>query len=312
VGRDSSRADPPLVSLTIARWQAYAPYKVSMGEPNPHLTIVARAARDWYPDEPMTRAWMVGCWNGPYVATTGMHIFQHFPDFRNLVGLEAWLEQHWAGLPVRGAERRGLMAPAKMAAFLQSYARWLRMPKAGTEGAEASYDELYASARKHLKFAGRFTVIKLLEALRLAQVIGVGLPYGIQPVGAWSPRRALDELLADYGVETDLEHGNTKEKLDEVNRAAVWAGSLLGDLEPRPWLLEGLLCGARLINGSGYPGRAYDDDMEYTARATAYWHDDDSWFWEYRRQLFPEWILGELNGWHGIRPSEIERWKGII
>ena len=302
--------------LTVDVWKKFAPEQLQCGGLGPHLEMMSRIARETF-DTRLDRAWFIGCYIGPYVPSTGYELWRKFPAPEMVTEypdeLRAWINVNWDGLPVRRGDRRGACWPNGLAKLINSYAKWCINYLDPT----GSYESIRDSALEHIDYAGRFTIIKLMEALYRANVIECNLDNGIWPAGAQSgPRKALQQLADDWGGRVqgwdgpDLVSGDGTEACNRVNRAARWAERLLdGSVPPLSWFeLEGLLCDARQAVKGRYPGRALDEDLEYAARTYGYFGSDadSEWFFEWREKLFPASSLGEIGGWDGRR-RELER-----
>lgn len=275
------------------RFREFSVLELSTGGPDPQVEVAARAARTC--SEP---AWLVGCFVGPYTCGAAAAIFAHWPSAVSVLRendlLASWLIEHWAGIPVR-RERRAVWKAEKLAACLQSYARWSLRTLPSLAG--ASYDELYESMEREVWGFGRYAIMKTLETLHRANCVDAS-QTDIRPSGARFPRKTLGYMYGEHNY-----GGNSVALLREANQLATRARDLLGE----SWFnTETLLCNYRQSLDGKYPGRSHDRELKHWLRAQAYWDDKADLqevlpFYELRAESFPTACLGEVRGDLGDR-----------
>lgn len=290
-----------------AAFADFASLELGTGGPDPHLSIAAHAMRARIQGATdVDAAWLAACYVGPYEVTTGSIIAFQWPLSRVLMdplGFSAWIRDTWPRWQIR-RERRAARTPVKMAQCLISCAQWV-----ATEFDAArtlpTYQGLWAATEPHLRYLGRYAAIKLLETLARAGLV-VAQASDIRPAGAWSPRLTLSWLYPS-AEELLVRGGDRPAVLEQVN---ILAADFLQWLEltlerPVGWFnLEVLLCNYRQALENKYPGRPQDTDLKYHRKAVAAWEDLHPVMLDVlglRQQLFPSQVLGELQGWPGVR-----------
>ena len=269
------------------------------GGPDTHLAMIAEMNQA---HEFIDQAWLAGCYVAPYNVTTGYRIYEAWPVERmrtGAEGLEAWLTEHWAGLSVR-TERRAVRTPQKLSRHLLSYFQWADnvLPTLVGQHWEPAYAyrAVWDSAKENVWGAGRYALLKLLETFERTGW-EIAIP-DIRPVGGDSPRKMLATLY-----DPDLATGNDAETLDKI---AACVDHLRAEGEARGVSLsmfntEVYLCEfLQAMKKNQYPGRALDSELGHYRKVS---DDFGEWpeFFELRERMFPEWALGEKQGWTGRR-----------
>lgn len=247
-----------------------------------------------------TKAWLAGCYVGPYNEPTGEFIFNSWPGGTKSFdsdGFAKWVEDNWSALSIR-QERRPVKSRAKFAQFFASYNAWLigggleRLKQADT--LEKAWEET-----ENIRFVGRYAGMKLLETLRRM----IPMPWeftDIRADGAWSPRLSLSYLYPEK--DEWLNHTSGKKNAQAVNE---WANEVYTDLFkdfiPDVFHFEVLLCDYKqAVDGKYYPGRPLDSAMGHYDKVTQNGGSAPT-FWDLRKSMFDHRLLGEFQGWHGRR-----------
>lgn len=277
-------------------------YERAVGGPDPHMRIVCEGLIDpaWSPEE---RAWMVGCYLGPYNVPSGEVIKHYWPTasaaLNNAAGFRDWISKEWRKLSLR-RERRAIRTPIKFADHMLDYASWC-MERAAAVTAETDAERVWKELIG-IKGNGRYATIKTYEALHRCNVVTPPFP-DIRPHGGWSPREMLARLHPD--VADALNGGNTAALCNLANeRAEVSKRDLERTLaETVDWYtMEVVLCEYKQAwDGGQYPGRAHDSELGHVSKVTPHWPEVDFRTLAVRKDLFPHFALGELNGWDGRR-----------
>jgi len=303
---------------TEEHWNLFADFtrlKFRVGEPSPHLQVVAHMNRGSPILEQVWRACV-------YAATYNIPAAEMIWDEWALEvvlkagqeNLELWLTKHWKGIPTR-TERRCVRTPKKMAECLYSAALWsmqdfprfLSDEAAGEfDSNEKAYDALWESASK-IRYMGRYIIIRLVELFHRQCGVQAHL-FDIRTIGGTSPKRALCLLFPDesevlLGKET-TEHAKL---IDHLARKAIMKFRM------PPYRVENMshyvfaamLCEYRVAveDGRQYPGRTQDQELNYARKVKDFWGGTPLRMWEARKQLFPPVCLGEIGGWDGVRPN---------
>ena len=288
----------------------FSRYELLAGGPDPHMKLVGHMGKDCSWEE---RVWRAGCYIGVYNVPSAEAIWQNWSWSRmkeEPARLESWLREHWEGIALRRERKKPLTnSPVKLAQFLRDYASWCT---AGLEAVTFTrgpdlYEVIWEDSREQVKYLGRYSCFKLLECLTRYCEIPMNLP-DIRPVGGDFPRRTLDVLYPEYNG--GLGKGNSPETLRIVAQAVDRAIERLAreeDLELDYYTFEVMLCDYRQSweGKRQYPGRSQDSELDYHTSIVSHWareaHDPGTEMFAARREIFPPWALGEIQGWSGVR-----------
>jgi len=219
--------------------------------------------------------------------------------------VRTWLEHSWDNVVLRRERQKPVGSPRKLAECLLSCAAWVqengpRLPDA------VSYDELWDMADE-VKFFGRYSKMKFLECLRRLDQVSHILP-DLRSKGGWSPREGLALL---YPEQADLicysgDGPDVIAQIEELARHANQELLLKHGVFLDTFEFQVLICDFKqvVVTKRQYPGRSLDSELTY-------WHkvaNEDvipihvaEAFFAARHHLFPEWALGEIQGWDGVR-----------
>jgi hypothetical protein len=285
-------------------FKEFVQYELLCGGPDPHMKLAQSIAGQLSAD-PVTRAWFIGCYIGPYNVPTGEAIFAEWPRPMAVLwgptGFEEWVKEHWHDLVLR-RERRPVRSSRKFVEHMLDYADWLVRPGGFEALARSeSFEESFEIVRQ-VRYNGRYATMKLYEALRRT----CGLPKheftDIRPAGGWSPRLALSWLFPIYA---EYLNGNDCEL--NLGIAQGLAGNLRDILRDEgidlDWFnLEVMLCDYKqAYDGKQYPGRAHDSELAHLRKVQAAFPNTTFRTLDTRAMLFPNWALGEAQGWNGRR-----------
>lgn len=262
-------------------------HEKSVGGPDPQLDTMAKMTEGMTLREKM---WAAGCFAATYCVGTAEVIFAYDLPPPNA----AWLREHWEGLPLR-RERRAVRTPDKLARCLADYADWMDRVAPEWWG---SFGDAYRSVSK-VWGMGRYINLKLVELLHRQGVHGFPQDC-LDARGAWSPRRGMASL---YPQHAEWLLGG--DDLRTVSRVEGLALSMLeGELRDLglTWFeLQVFLCEYKqALRGKKYPGRSHDSEL-------GYWHRTQGHFGKpsgmpgARAAIFPAEVLGEKQGWAGVR-----------
>jgi hypothetical protein len=274
------------------------------GGPDTHLDMIAHMSRDmdW-----RQGLWMAGCYVSVYNVPSGFRMWEQLPWGRTSQDrkrIADFVEGNWDGLSFR-RERRAVRSIPKLIRHLNSYADWIErvgpsfFDRKLNVNPETRYRWIWDSLDERVWGLGRYALMKIMETYTRQQYVELSLP-DIRPVGGDSPRDQLAEL---YDTPS-LRRGNTKRDLADVAERVEhlrWQGRRQRGVDITMFQAEVYLCEFKqATKHNQYPGRALDSEFgHYTKTADHFgeWPD----FFRIRREMFPEWALGECNGWQKRR-----------
>lgn len=281
-----------------------------VGGTTPHAAMTVEMMRR--SDDMLEKLWFAGCYALAYNWPTAEKIWQEWrPHDFSPADFYIWLEENWPGLPLR-KERKAIF---RKEAFTQSAQTYLNFARelAFYDPADwpQEYENAFAYFLSSCKYMGRYIGIRWLEVMRLA----FGLPWEMPDVradGGEHPRKALALLYPEDAPA--LLGGNRPHELAVTDLAA---DRLKVDLQieygidASYYTLQSLLCEYKqsVLGKKHYPGKSIDTEMDYFRRVRAHWGDYPSAFYDVRARLFPEWSLGEVQGWDGVRPELGSIWS---
>jgi hypothetical protein len=295
---------------TDQHWQNFADfchYDMLAGGPDSHMTLAGHMSKGL---PLMERLWHAGVYVGVYNVPTAEILWTAFTHKEMLKisnqDLTAWLTDNWQGIATR-TERKCVRVPANMAYYLKNYAEWiLTLPNrydgdADTGDANSHYEDMWEYSQKSVKFLGRYSCFKLLEYMTRYCNMPINLP-DIRPVGGWSPRTMLSILYPEY--KATLFGTDNPANLTRINMLADNALKTLQEagLNLNMYKLEVFLCDYKqcYFGRRQYPGRSQDSEITYLKKLQGYWNYDFQML-KARSEIFPNWALGELNGWDSVR-----------
>lgn len=271
------------------------------GCPDPHLKIAVHQMVQ--EDDPYQSAWRAGCYVGPYEVCTGSLIWSNWDvwDVKNQPEkFTKWIAESWHGWNIR-RERRAARTPAKMAECLISYANFVTDHELLAKHARDKYNDFWELADKNLRYFGRYALIKLLHALHLGGIIENPI-NDIRPAGGWSPRETM--ALLDPANEELYKKSSSKVPYQaliktETDKVKEALSKYVGE-EVSYYDVEVLLCNYRQYP-KHHPGWPLDSDLNYYHTFVNNWEEPVFDWKAVRKELFPEEVLGEIQGWEGPR-----------
>lgn len=287
-------------------WELFPEFveaEVWAGGPDPQIPLVLSLGSDLAPQD---LVWFIGCYCAHHCVPSAYTVWNRWPTADSYIaaGDEAlrWQSGHWLGLPVR-PEMRHHKVPEKRHRCLLGFARYSK----GWPYRYYAEPDPYEAAWRHtileIPFYGRYMAIKFLEMLsrRLAPELELG---DLRPEGGWSPRRVLSWLFPRHRALMD----SMDRSLAAVTLVNGSAGELLQQLRRnhapnlRWFELQVLLCEYREHwDGGFYPGCTHDEEFQYIMRSDSEFNGEFSAVMEHRLRIFPDKVLGEVQGWSGFR-----------
>lgn len=256
-------------------------------------------------DDPLEKLWMAGCYALTYNWATAERVFLEWrpADFDQEKFL-AWSEENWDGIALR-KERKAVF---RKTAFTESAATYLDFAKdlVSRETWPTTYESAFSEFAAGCKYMGRYIGIRWLEVMRRA--FGTDWEMGdIRADGGEHPRKTLALI---YPEDRDmLLKGNTAahvKLVDEVADRLLLDLKFEHDLDTNYYELQSLLCEYKqsALGRKQYPGKSIDTEMDYFYKIYSHWGAEaaiESDFFTVRARCFPEWSLGEKQGWDGVR-----------
>jgi len=278
------------------------------GAPDTHMVMVANEYKKL---EQAEAFWSIGEYVGVYTVPAAFEFNSAWPYQRYQTSkeeLSSWLIDNFKGLSMR-RERRATRTPRKMKLYLDSWYDWINHSGLHLASADISpkhrYILMWDSIMATVWGAGRYGTLKLLETMRRAETAKLETP-DIRPINATTPRLMLNMLYPQSPPK-----GNTPADIATVNAYALKISSALKShgLPSDMYHTEVFLCEfLQALKGGQYPGLSLDSEVDHYNKVYSHFSKGKTSerFWELRKELFPEWALGEMNGWSGTR-DELRR-----
>lgn len=269
-------------------FEAFARFELRCGGPDPHLLISAWLARQ-SPDP----RWFPGLYTIVYNVPSA-EVLNHYLPFPAKI-TEAEAHDLWKKIVVRKERRVNGFGPLKLMETLNAYVDVLEANILEKATDFEIFDEQFEHVKKSVKNYGRYFGIKLYECLRQANAIPLLKFDNMLPKDGQLSRKGLALIYP--------EHDYKAKDPFSCYEANELAGELLHRLENANWFqVEALLCEFRQASENRqYPGRAHDSELDHLRAVQALNPDVEFRTLEARKELFPHWALGELQGWKGRR-----------
>jgi hypothetical protein len=268
--------------------------ELASGGPDPQVTLVGRAVRERTDLVPAEQAVRCGLFVVPYTVGAGA-VLWNLRDWGQ-ADWASFLIEHKDGFPMR-RERRSVWGDDRRK-LMESVVSWIDFCyRVLPDAADGTYDELYASIGKYVKYFGRYATMKVIETMHQA---GLHVPAqsSIVAKGAKYPRKMLAMLFPEHAERMNSKANDT-ETIKLANDLAYMAYQFIG--ERATWFqLETLLCNARQAHDGKYPGRSHDRELAHWRKANGYFRRKGMDlrevipFYGLRQTLFPHEYLGEL------------------
>lgn len=284
------------------------------GGTTPHVAMTVESMSRL--DDDLEKLWFAGCYALTYNWPAAERLFlevrpNQIPDRleeRALyqIDLERWLEEHWAGIPLR-KERKSVYRKWAFAESASAYAACARYLV--SHSWEQDYEEAFRWFNANTRYMGRYIAIRWLEVMRRAfpeQCARWVMPSILSDGGQHS-RKALALIYPGYAQW--LLGGNTPGEIkisDSATEQLKTDLELEYGLKTNYYEMQSLLCEYKqsALGRKQYPGKSIDTEMGYLTKVLEHWGTyATTTFWDVRRACFPQWTLGEVQGWYGVRPE---------
>lgn len=274
------------------------------GGTTPHVSMTVESMSRL--DDPLEKLWFAGCYALTYNWPAAERLFLELrpADVEEPVDVLLWLEEHWAGLPLR-KERKAVFRKPFFAESAVAYVRLAHELAAEQGRWPLSYEAAFAMFDQGTRYMGRYIGIRWLEVMRRA----FDQPWDMPSIMADGGEHSRKALALIYPEDAEmLLRGNSKA---HVRVADAAADRLLVDLEVGYGLrtnfyeLQSLTCEYKqsALGRKQYPGKSIDTEMDYAKKVEAHWGLAGTDFFDVRTACFPKWTLGEFRGWNGVRPE---------
>lgn len=299
--------------MSAENWDLFAEFcrqELATGGPDPQVALMVELSKDTHPQEKM---WLAGCYCSHHTVPSAYVVWKHFrPEhvIADETELREFLAKHWDWLPVRPEMRSHRMIEKRLQC-LRDFARfavhkWDLMPA-------LDYNEAWKLSIDSVKYFARYMAIKYLEILHRMDILQWGLT-DMRAKSAWSPRIALGMLYPEVNHIIADKGNNTHEA---VRITELHANRAVHEMRKRGvpvsfFQIQVLMCEFReALVGGYYPGASHDEELDYIRIAQeAFGPETIKPIFDARRQIFPHSVLGELNGWNGLRQDQYRNFKG--
>jgi len=290
------------------RLESFYRYYVSIvytGEVDPAYPLL-----NWIMDELSLdveeRYWLSFLYGHFYHIACAYWVFVNFPDVWNIdEDLYQWEKENYYRLDYEDDRTRERWHFAKCV-----YSYIDQLVKHNSEegmfgslvrGCKNSYDaftSLYDWSRENILGFGRYTSFYYLETLKRCVDLNIDAPEMYLPE-ATSPRMGLQYVLDYFPERIDYVYLNKK-----AEELLEWLKGQPHKADVDYLYLESVLCAYKgLWRKHRYIGYYIDRSQEEIKIMEKNTGEDFSRLWQARKEVFPHFMLGELNGWNGRRKN---------
>jgi hypothetical protein len=255
------------------------------------------------------RFWLAFLYGTNYCGPTVYYIYNEFPDFENvsMARVRRWWKQNKQKTLFQ-TDRAKVKNFNYFADIVKSYINLVGSCQEDTIRSCKTYDDLYDFASKIFYF-GRFSIFNYTQALwELTNVRYEPTFFNLKE--AESCRNGLCYVFNKKHYIVRKSRPRPKIDYDELQRDL----SLLlkrtqkktNKIPVNIWNVETALCAfKKLFWGSRYLGYYIDRQLEEIKKLENNVTEGVCWepLWDFRKEFFDHRILGEVNGWNGIRKN---------
>lgn len=280
------------------------------GGTTPHMLMAAEASRRQ--EDIREKLWWAGCYAFVYNFATAEVIYNSWaPGEWKYDELVDWARENWKGIKFR-KERKAARSPERLATCMTTYAEfadtlqdkeWFMADYLSNEDRyQMAFDDLCDS----VKYMGRYIAIRWVEVIRRVFNMNLEMP-DLRVKDGEHPRKALALIYPKY--EKHLMGGNSESELRISNMVVEYCKEdmyKLYGVETDYYTMQSLLCEYKqsCLGKRQYPGKSVDTALSYFDKVYEYWGEEaksESIIYDVRKSIFPEFVLGELHGWHRVR-----------
>lgn len=276
----------------LEKFKEFCHYEKLYGGPDPHMCAVIYMCKS-VPE--IEKLWRVHCYVGLYNVPSAEAVWREWPGecyLRNSERIESWFENHWKGFRLR-RERRTVKSPSRLAKYFIGYETVLQeLPRLRNADPEEIWQ--FANSLPHV---GRYAATKLLECWHRLGLIE-NTVCDIRAKGGWSPRSTLAMIAPEMNHDP---YDNSEFSVKQADFAVKLLHGHVSNISI--FELEVMLCEykASYKTHRQYPGRSADSELEYERAIEGYWNVGETDHMKTRKVLHPPWVLGEIQGWKGVR-----------
>jgi hypothetical protein len=281
------------------------------GGTTPHMLMVAESAnrqKDF-----QEKLWWAGCYAFVYNYATAEIIRNTWrPGAWKYDELVTWARDNWKGIKFR-KERKAARSPERLATCMDTYFQYMITVENrewfvnDTLSSTARYNAAFDDICNEVKYMGRYIAIRWIEVIRRVFNLAMEMP-DLRPRDGDHPRKALALMYPEYHDE--LMGGNSDSEIAVTNDVVEFCKQDMKELygvSTDYYTMQSLLCEYKqsCLGRKQYPGKSIDTELVYFDKiCNDWWGDrlrDNTIMFDVRKTIFPECMLGELQGWTGVR-----------
>lgn len=259
------------------------------------------------------RYWIAFLYGTNYCAPTTYYIYNEFPDYEN-VSMER-MNRWWRDNKEKTFFQTDRSKVKNFDAFpkiVKSYIDLMGKSQKKTICKSESYEDLYKLASK-IYYFGRFSIFNYTQALW--ELTGTRfLPTFFDLKDAESCRNGLCYVFNKlHFVKQKNKEINFPELQANLDKLLVDLKKIFRKIPVNIWNVETALCAyKKLYWGTRYLGYYIDrqqeeiETLQYRVTEGVDWQP----LWDFRKEFFDKTLLGELNGWQGIRKDNMNIFRG--
>lgn len=284
------------------------------GGTTPHMLLTVRAGEGL---DRWEKLWRAGCYGFVYNEPTAEILWNRWkPGVWKRDELIEWARTNWKGVKFR-KERKAARSPERLTDCMTTYSSYMEIIptrewfKSKHMDPKERYFAAFDDICENVKYFGRYITIRLIETYRRMFNLDMPMP-DLRPVEGDHPRKALALMYPEYMKE--LMGGNSDGEIEVVNAVVEMCRDdmkRLYKLDVDYYEMQSLLCEYKqsVLAAHQYPSKSIDSFLAYFYKVYEYWGDDmarKSELFKFRKNVFPEWVLGEIQGWNNVR-EELNR-----
>lgn len=257
------------------------------------------------------RFWLAFLYGTNYCAPTVYYIYNEFPDFENvnIARVKRWWKSN-KHRTVFQTDRAKVKNFDLFSEIVKSYINLMGGSQEDTICSCKSYEDLYALASK-IYYFGRFSIFNYTQALwELTNIKFEPTFFNLKE--AESCRNGLCYAFDKRQYIVKKSKSRPEINYDELDKNLVSlllrAKRKFKILPVNIWNIETALCAfKKLFWSKRYLGYYIDRQQEEIAKLQSNIIEGVSWepLWDFRIEFFDHSLLGELNGWEGVRKSKM-------
>lgn len=266
------------------------------------------------------RYWLAYLYSMTYCAPSAYYIFCEFPDMEgvDLSRMSKWWKNNKNKILFQSDRAKAKNFDMFVPSFV-SYRELVGNSQVdffkkffSIKNLEQRYDEVYRDV-SNIYYFGRFTLFNYLESLN--EITDLELrPTGLNLREAESCRNGLcygcefDDMITMHHKKSKIsvKYSLLQEKLTQLMKELQQENP---EINVTFWNIETATCAyKKLFWGSRYFGYYIDRQLEELNKMEKNITKGVDWsiLWDFRKEFFHHWFLGEFNGWNGIRKRRMK------